>query len=309
MFNSISRREFIGKTLKTGVALSLIPGFSKIVQAAAGDIDLAVAQGEPAHAVKMVINALGGISRFVKSGQVVVLKPNMSFPNPPEWGATTHPEVVKTVAQLCLDVGAKRVMVIDYPLRRPEVVLRRAGIAQACQDMPNVHVLALTEQKFYQRVDVPNGKELHEVEIAKDVLKADVLINLPVAKSHMDTGVSLGMKNLMGLIWDREYFHQYIDLNQGIADLNTVIKPDLIIMDATRPMTTAGPGGPGKIVRLDTIIAGTNPVAVDSYTVSIAKWYGHQFSGENVKYIKAAATMGLGEIDINKLHVQHIQAS
>lgn len=309
MRNTISRRKFIGKTLKTGTALSMVSSFPGIVLATQDTgVDIAVAQGDTAHAVKMVVDALGGISRFVKSGQVVVLKPNMSFPNPPEWGSTTHPDVVKTVAQLCLDAGAKRVMVIDYPLRRPEVVMRRAGIAQACQGMPNVHVLALSEQKFYQKVEVPNGKELHEVEVARDVLQADVLINLPVAKSHMDTGVSFGMKNLMGLIWDREYFHQYIDLNQGIADLNTAIKPDLIIMDATRPMTTAGPGGPGKIVKLDTIIAGTDPVAVDSYTVPIAKWYGQQFTGSNVKYIKAAAAMGLGEIDVSKLNVKTIQA-
>lgn len=307
MENSFSRREFIGKTLKTGAALSMVSNFPAIIHAATGtDIDIAVARGDPAQAVTLVVNALGGIQRFVKSGQVVVLKPNMSFPNPPEWGSTTHPEVVKTVAQLCLDAGAKRVVVLDHPLRRPEVVMRRAGIAQACQDMPNVYVLALSEQKFYQKVEIPNGKELHEVEITKDVLQADVLINLPVAKSHMDTGVSFGMKNLMGLIWDRAYLHQFIDLNQGIADLSSVIKPDLIIMDATRPMTTAGPGGPGKIVELDTIIAGTDPVAVDSYTVPIAKWYGQQFSGQNVKYIKTAAAMNLGEIDISKLNVKSI---
>jgi uncharacterized protein (DUF362 family) len=287
----------------------MTPVFPRIVQAATETIDLAVAQGDPAQAVTMVINALGGMPRFVKSGQVVVLKPNMSWPNPPEWGTNTHPEIVKTVAQSCIDAGAKRVIVMDHPLRRPEVVMKRAGIVQACQDIPNVYVLALSEQKFYQKVPVPNGKALHEVEIAKDALQADVLINLPVAKSHMDTGVSFGMKNLMGLIWDRGYFHQYIDLNQAIADLSTAIKPDLIIMDATRPMTTAGPGGPGKIVPLDTIVAGTDPVAVDAYTVPLTEWYGHKFSGENVKYIQAATEMGLGEIDLSKLHVKKIQAS
>ncbi|MCP4399767.1 MAG: DUF362 domain-containing protein [bacterium] len=301
----LSRRKFIGNTLKTGAAIGMISTFPGIVQAAV-PIDIAVAKGEPAQAVTSVVNALGGMSRFVSSGQVVALKPNMSFPNPPEWGSTTHPTVVKTVAQLCLDAGAKRVLVLDYPLRRPEVVLRRCGIAQACQDMRNVHVLALSEQKFYQDVAVPKGQELKEVKIAKDVLNADVLINLPVAKSHMDTGVSFGMKNMMGLIWDREFFHQFIDLNQGIADLSTALKPDLIIMDATRPMTTAGPGGPGKIVQLDTIIAGTDPVGVDSYTVTLAEWYGHQFSGENVKYIQTAAAMGLGEIDLSKLHIEEI---
>lgn len=304
----ISRREFVEKTVKTGVALTLATGFPTILQASAETgFDLAVARGDTVQAVKAVIETLGGIQRFVKQGQTVVLKPNMSFPNPPEWGSTTHPDVIKTVAQLCLEAGAKRVMVIDHPLRRPEVVMRRAGIAQACQDIPNVYVFVLSEQKFYQKVAVPDGKELHEVEVARDVLQSDVLINLPVAKSHMDTGVSFGLKNLMGLIWDREYFHQYIDLNQGIADLSTLIHPDLTIMDATRPMITAGPGGPGKLVQLNTIIAGTDPVAVDAYTVPLAKWYGHQFSGKNVKYILKAAELGLGEIDVSKLNVKELE--
>ncbi|GAK57929.1 hypothetical protein U27_04901 [Candidatus Vecturithrix granuli] len=306
VFTPISRREFLAAIAKVGITMGFTSQIPFGVLAAEAPIDLAIAKGEPAQAVKLAIDVLGGIQRFVKAGQVVVLKPNMSFPNPPEWGSTTHPEVVKTVAQLCLDAGAKRVMVIDYPLRRPEVVMRRCGIPEACQGMPNVHVLALSEQKFYQPVEVPQGKALEEVKIARDVLQADVLINMPVAKSHGDTGVSLGMKNLMGLIWDRGFLHQFIDLNQGIADLGTVLKPDLIIMDATRPMTTAGPGGPGKIVQLDTIIAGTDPVAVDSYTVTITEWYGHKFSGENVKYIQNAAAMGLGEIDVSKLNIQHL---
>jgi len=308
MNKHLSRRKFIGQTLKTGAALTLASGFPGIVQASAETgFDLAVARGDTVQAVKAVIETLGGIQRFVKQGQTVVLKPNMSFPNPPEWGSTTHPDVVKTVAQLCIEAGAKRIAVIDQPLRRPEVCLRRAGIAKACQGMPNVNVLALSEQKFYQKVAVPNGKELHEVEIARDVLQADVLINLPVAKSHMATGVSFGLKNLMGLIWDREYLHQYIDLNQGIADLGTLIRPDLIVMDATRPMTTAGPGGPGKLVQLNTIVAGIDPVAVDSYTVPLAQWYDHQFSGKNVKYILKAADMGLGEIDVGKLNTKEME--
>ncbi len=309
MSEHISRRKFLGNTLKTGAALAMVSSFPTIIQASAETgFDLAVARGDMVQAVKAVIETLGGIQRFVKKGQTVVLKPNMSFPNPPEWGSTTHPDVVKTVAQLCLDAGAKWVVVIDQPLRRAEVCLRRSGIAQACQGIPNVNVFALSEQKFYQKVAIPNGKELHEVEIAKDLLQADVLINLPVAKSHMATGVSFGMKNLMGLIWDREYLHQYIDLNQGIADLSTIIQPDLIIMDATRPMMTAGPGGPGKIIQLNTIVAGTDPVAVDSYTVLLAQWYGHQFSGKNVKYILKAAELGLGEIDVSKLNVKEMEA-
>lgn len=268
--------------------------------------DLAVVKGDMARAVKAAVDTMGGIGRFVKRGQKVVLKPNMSFPNPPEWGSTTHPDIVRAVAKLCLDAGASRVAVIDQPLRRPEVCLRRSGIAAACADLSHVTVVALSEEKFYQKVSVPDGKQLREVEIARDALQADVLINIPVAKSHNATGVSVGMKNLMGLIWDREYFHQFVDLNQAVADLSTRIRPDLIIVDATRPMTTAGPNGPGKVVQLDTIVAGLDPVAVDAYTVGLTSWYGQTFAGRNVKHIQAASELGLGEMDISRLRIREL---
>jgi uncharacterized protein (DUF362 family) len=307
MKTTISRRTFLETTLKTGAALAVGAGLPSLVEASAETgFDLAVARGDTTQAVQAVVETLGGMARFVKPGQTVVLKPNMSFPNPPEWGATTHPDVVTAVARHCLQAGAKRVLVLDYPLRRPSVCLERSGITAAFEGVPNVHVQALADRKFYQPVSVPDGRELREVEIARDLLQADVLINLPVAKSHMATGVSFGMKNLMGLIWDRGYLHQYIDLNQGIADLSTVIRPDLIIMDATRPLTTAGPGGPGEIVELNTLVAGTDPVAVDAYTVSLASWYGHEFSGSNVKYIAKAAQMGLGQIEVARLKIKEI---
>lgn len=269
--------------------------------------DIAVARGAQVPAVKAVVETLGGMGRFVKQGDKVVLKPNMSFPNPPEWGSTTDPGVVRAVAQLCLDAGAGRVVVIDQPLRRPAVCLRRSGIEAVLDGMERVSVYAISEQKFYRKVSVPEGKQLKEVEIARDALDADTLISLPVAKSHNATGVSFGLKGMMGLIWDREYFHQFVDLNQAIADLATVLRPALTIVDATRALTTAGPNGPGKVVTLDTIIAATDPVAADSYTVPLAKWYGQEFTGANVKYIKAAAAMGLGEIDPSVLRIKEME--
>jgi len=131
-----------------------------------------------------------------------------------------------------------------------------------------------------------------------------VLINIPIAKSHNATGVTLGMKGLMGVIYDREYFHEKVDLNQAIADLNTVIKPDLTIIDATRVMTSGGPTGPGAVEQLDTIIAGFDPVAVDAAAISLSKWYGHSFNAKQVKHIKLAHDMGLGEINPDNLKIK-----
>jgi uncharacterized protein (DUF362 family) len=141
------------------------------------------------------------------------------------------------------------------------------------------------------------------VEVMKEVLDSPVLINLPVAKSHSATGVSMGIKGLMGLIWDRDVFHSRVNMNQALADLATVIKPQLTILDATRTLTSGGPGGPGEVKKTNLIIAGIDPIAVDSYGVSVVPWYGQAFKGRQVEHLLIAHQRGLGEIDIEQLNV------
>ena len=138
----ITRRNFL-KTVSTGIALGLTgsPSFSFAKE----EYDLAAISGEPAAATKKALEALGGISRFVKKGQRVVLKPNMSFARTPEFSATTHPLVVATVAQACMEAGAQQVLVLDHTLQRAELCLERTGIRDACKNIPGVHVLALQE--------------------------------------------------------------------------------------------------------------------------------------------------------------------
>ena len=295
-----SRRDFL-KTAAAGLALSLAgkPGFL----VAKEEHDLVVMSGDPAAATKAALEAIGGISRFVTKGKQVVLKPNMSFSNPPEWGSTTHPLVVATVAQACIDAGAQRVMVLDYPLRPAELCLKRSGIQEACKPIKGVYVLALGDRKFFREIKVPQGKVLDRVEVIKEVLDSDVLINLPQAKTHSATGVSLGIKNLMGLIWDRYSFHSRYNINQALADLATVIKPQLTILDATRAFVSGGPGGPGEVQKPNLIIAGIDPVAVDSYGVSVAPWYGQNFRGRQVEHLLVAHQRGLGQIDLEQLRI------
>ena len=108
----------------------------------------------------------------------------------------------------------------------------------------------------------------------------------------------------MGLVWDRGYIHQQVDLHQGIADLGTFIKPSLIVMDATSVLTTRGPEGPGMTEKLDTIIAGTDPVAVDSYTITLTNWNGRKYAPVDVKHIVAASEMKLGEMNLDKLKIK-----
>jgi len=296
----ITRRKFL-KTAAAGMALGLVgrPPFSFAKE----EYDLAVISGDPVAATKKALEGVGGISRFVKKGQRVVLKPNMSFARTPDFSATTHPLVVATVAQACVEVGAPQVLVLDHTLHRAELCLERAGIREACKNIPGVHVLALQERKFFREVKVPKGRVLESVEVVKEILDGDILINIPVAKSHSATGVSLGMKGLMGLVWDRESFHSQFNINQAIADLGTVIRPPLTILDATRALVSGGPGGPGEVKKPNLIIAGTDPVAVDSYGVSIVPWYGQNFRGRQVEHLLAAYEKGLGKIDIDQLKV------
>jgi uncharacterized protein (DUF362 family) len=296
----INRRDFL-KTAAAGLAWGLA-GRTEFLEAKEGH-DLVVIAGDPARATRAALEAMGGISRFVAKGKRVVLKPNMSFSNPPEWGSTTHPLVVATVAQACMDAGARRVMVLDYPLRPAELCLERSGIREACKPIKGVYVLALGDRKFFREIRVPQGRILERVEVLEEVLDSDVLINLPQAKTHSATGVSLGIKNLMGLIWDRYSFHSKYNINQALADLATVIRPQLTILDATRALVTGGPGGPGEVQKPGLIIAGIDPVAVDSYGVSVAPWYGQRFKGRQVEHLLVAHQRGLGQIDLDRLRI------
>lgn len=295
----ISRRQFL-KATAAGVAIGLA-GDPSLLHAAE-EVDLAVISGEPAAATRKALEAIGGISRFVKKGERVVIKPNMSFAKTPDFAATTHPLVVAAVAKACLEAGAREVLVLDHTLQRAELCLERTGIRDACRNMPGVHVLALQDRKFFQEIRIPLGKVLDRVEVMKDVLDS-ALISVPVAKSHSATGVSLGLKGLMGLIWDRESFHFQFNINQGIADLATAIKPRLTVLDATRAMASGGPGGPGDVKKPNLIIAGADPVAVDSYGVGIVPWYGRNFKGRQVEHLLIAHQRGVGKIDVDKLNI------
>jgi uncharacterized protein (DUF362 family) len=296
----MTRRKFL-KMAAAGTALGLVGGSS--FSFAKEEYDLAVISGEPVAATRKALEVLGGVSQFVKRGQRVILKPNMSFSRTPEFATTTHPLVVVTVAQACMEAGASQVLVLDHTLHRAELCLERAGIRDACKNISGVHVLTLQERKFFREIKIPQGKALERVEVIKEVLDNSVLINIPVAKSHSATGVSMGMKGLMGLIWDRESFHSQYNINQAIADLGTVIKPQLTILDATRALVSGGPGGPGEVKKPNLIIAGMDPVAVDSYGVSIVPWYGQNFKGRQVEHLLISHQRGLGKIEIDQLKI------
>ena len=306
---TLTRRDFLKASARTGLVLAAGHPLFYPAGKAWGTIDtdsppdLSVVTGDPEKAVLKALTLLGGMERFVKKGQKVVIKPNMSFAKTPDDAANTSPIVVATVARACIDAGAKSVLVVDHTLQKPELCFELSGIRKSCRSVKNTHVLALNDEQFYQSVPVPQGKALKQVKVMNEVMRCDVLISLPAAKSHSATGVSLGLKGLMGVIWDRKYFHAKVDLHQAIADLSSIIKPHLTLIDASRALLTGGPSGPGKVVKLNTFVAGVDPVAVDTYGVSIADWYNKKFEIGQVKHIMAAHRMGLGTIELDQLKI------
>ena len=301
---ALKRRSFLGYMAAffgATLASPFLPRWGRSETAPSSKV--VVAGGEPAAAVQAVLDALGGIDAFVKTGDRVILKPNASFPNPPEWGSTTHPEVVVAVAKLCLEAGAKRVLVVDNTLRNPEVCFQRCGIQDALKGIPEVHLLAPKSETLYREVEVPQGLSLRRTQVYQEVLEAECLINLPTAKTHSASGVSMALKNLMGLIWDRRTFHRNLDLDQAIADLASILKPSLTVMDANYALLTAGPGGPGKVEQWNRVIGSTDPLAVDAYTVSLGAWYGRKVRPDQVKHLRAAHGLGLGAIDLKGMQI------
>ncbi|VBB04959.1 Hypothetical protein LUCI_0165 [Lucifera butyrica] len=257
---------------------------------------LIVSQGnDPNSLIEKGFAALGGISALVKKGATVVLKPNFSVPRKPEEAATTNPQLVAAVVKQCLAAGAKEVKVVDYPFQSPPVCLTNSGI-KAAVEAAGGKAYAINRQNFYTQVDA-GGKILKTALFSKDVLNADVFINFPILKHHSMTQLTLGMKNMMGLVWDRGYFHR-TDLTQCIAELAAFRKPHLTIVDATRGIIDNGPTGPGTIHEWNQVIFGVDPVAVDTYAAIL---FGQKPA--DIGYITTAAQLGVGETDLSKITV------
>jgi uncharacterized protein (DUF362 family) len=297
----LSRRVF----LKTGAVTTFVSGqyFSGKVFAQEA-ADLGVAKGTDIEAaVRAAVAAVGGMEAYVKKGDRVAIKPNLSFASPTKRATTTNPETLAAVMKLSLEAGAKQVMVLDHPLQHASIIGTDSEVAKAVKETKNAILMLPTNENLYEETPIPKGKAMKSTKTAKILKEVDVLINLPVAKNHSATVVSLGIKGNLGLVYDRQAYHNCSDFFQSLADLATIIKPDLTIIDAIRALTTRGPQGPGKVVKLDMIVAGRDPVAVDSYATGITPWNNRAATGNNILYLRHAAEMGLGEIDVSKLNV------
>ncbi len=258
---------------------------------------MVIAKGkQPLEMLRQGLNKMGGIERFVKKEQLVAIKPNFSVPRKPGSGCITSPELVAELVTQCLTAGAREVRVIDYPFTNVSMCLSESGIQPAVENAGGkLFVLNQKNDRNYYQVTLP-GPVLKSVFYSRDVLDADVFINFPILKHHGSTEITLGLKNLMGLVWDRGVFHSS-DLEMGIAELGAFKKPHLNIMDAVKGIIDSGPSGPGTIREYNQIVLGTDIVGVDAYS---AELFG--LRPDRVGYIVNAASLGAGSIDWKSLN-------
>ena len=257
--------------------------------------------GEPRALVQRALEDLGGIRRFVSRQDVVVIKPNIAWDRTPEQAANTNPEVVAEVVRQCWQAGAKRVIVTDVSCNEPRRCFQRSGI-QAAARAEGAEVV-LPDPELFREVDL-GGVVLKSWSIFTPFLEADKIINLPIAKHHELTGVTLGMKNWYGILGgQRNRLHQQI--HQSLADLASFMLPTVTLLDAYRILVRNGPtGGNLEDVSLKkTMVAGTDPVALDAY-VAKAWW---NLDPEHLPYLQMAAARGLGTVDFEKLPVKFSQ--
>ncbi|MDD5699391.1 MAG: DUF362 domain-containing protein [Victivallaceae bacterium] len=302
----MERRTFLKNTaaagLFGGMALNL-PGTAasrKIPKSAQYDL-VAVRGGQPAEMFDRGIAALGGMDHFVKSGQTVVVKPNIGWAKPPEAGADTNPELVKRIIEHCFRAGAKTVYVLDHTCDAWQDCYNKSGIAEAAK-AAGAKVLCGNYKKDYRPVEVPDGKRLNRALVHGAVLDCDVFINVPVLKNHGGAIMTAAMKNLMGIVWDRRYFHRH-DLQQCIADFVMARKPDLNVVDAFRVMKNGGPRG----LRLEDVLEmsyqllSTDIVAVDT---AASKIIG--IPAARIPHLRMGQELKLGTMNLDELSIKRI---
>jgi len=266
--------------------------------------DLVVVRGSDIEAMlRRALEAFGGIQTFVPSGARVVIKPNICAAVPPEYAVTTNPWLVGALVRLCLEAGASQVVVMDLPIRGSgETAYTTSGIREQVEAAGGR--MEVMNALGFQAVAIPQGRRLKAASVYQPAREAEVLINVPIAKDHSTTRLTLGMKNLMGLVPDRDrgVMHR-MDIHQTIADLASLIRPKLTIIDAIRILTAGGPvnNDLNAVERRDTIIVSPDMVAADSYATSL---FG--LTPDDIGYISLAANMGLGRKDWQALHVQEI---
>lgn len=310
----MDRKDFLKTLAVTGVAgtVSLRGTLSVMAQTAAGPSEppfdlVAVMGGEPDVMFREGIAALGGMEQFIKPGMKVVVKPNIGWDKVPELSANTNPILVAAIVKACLAAGAKEVTVFDHTCDEWRACYRSSEIEKLATDA-GAKVVNGNDESDYREISLPNGKSLKSAKVHRAILDCDAWINVPVLKNHGGAKMTIAMKNLMGIVWDRQFFHRN-DLQQCIADMCTLTKPPVLnIVDAYRVMKTNGPRGTNAsdVVQPKGLFLSTDIVAIDT---AATKFFGQieTMTVEEVGHLAAGESLGLGTTKVDSLKVKRIR--
>ncbi|MDY0098314.1 MAG: DUF362 domain-containing protein [Bacteroidales bacterium] len=305
----MKRRDFFNKSLRAGMAAGAayaVGGYEKLLMPSPGapKYDMvAVMGGTPESMFDLGIQELGGAGAFVGKGQKVLIKPNIGWDVIPELAANTNPMLVKRVIEHCLKAGAKEVYVLDHSIDNWLNTYKNSGIERAAKSA-GAKVVPANSESYYHGIEIPAGVKLKKAKVHELLLETDVYINVPVVKDHNSTRMSCSLKNSMGLVWDRGFWHAN-DLHQCIADFALFEKkPSLNIIDCYNVIVKHGPQGVSKedVVMMKSLILTTDWVAGDT---AAARMLGAE--PERIDYLTIAYKMGLGNMKLDSLNIRRIK--
>ena len=297
----MTRRNFV-KTIGAGaLAVAAAPLYPALSFASSGKSpDLVAVKGDSIEEIlKKGLKEFGGLP--VKKGDKVCIKPNMAWAVTPEGAANTNPEVLTVLIEEAFNAGASEVYVFDNPCDDQATVQEKSGL-KAAAEKAGAKVADAKNEKDYRKVKIPEGKTLQSTQVHKLILDSDVFINVPILKHHGGAGMSCAMKNLMGAVWDRRWWHLK-GLNQCIADSCIAVKPTLNVVDAYKVMLNGGPRGnnSSQFKMHKTILISKDIVAIDAAS---AKTFGT--SPEGFDYIPMGAAHGVGTLDLDSLNIKRL---
>jgi len=304
----MKRRDFIAGAAAAGLvgassyAFGNLNTFTPANPALPYDL-VAVRGGEPEAMFDKAIQSLGGMQAFVKKGQKVVIKPNIGWDAPPERAANTNPNLVKRIVKSCFEAGAKQVYVFDNTCDNWTNCYKNSGIEKAVKDAGGT-LVGGNSKGYYQPINVVRGKRLKDALVHELILESDVFINVPVLKNHGSADLTISMKNLMGIVWDRGYWHRN-DLHQCIADFATWRKPTLNIVDAYRVMLRNGPKGVSveDVITMKQLLISADMVAIDAAATKI---WDPKKDPATVPYIAKAHELKAGNMNLSQLNINRI---
>jgi uncharacterized protein (DUF362 family) len=311
----LSRADFLKLVGAAAVGVAFLPGAEELLDGVVGEgavaqaarraVDISVAVGRSLNAghvakiTRTAIANLGGMGQFVGSGDDVIVKPNIGWAHAPKYATTTNPTVVAVVVQEALRAGAKRVRVMDHPCGGGETY-SASGIKTAVTRVGGK--MQVMSGSRYRSYSIPKGRSIKSWQVYRDIMECDVLIDAPIVKDH-STRITIGCKNLMGCCDNMGGLHD--ELDQRIADITSLIHPDLTVVDGTRVRLHNGPSGTdlGSVRNRFTVIASADVVAADAY----ASKYLMNIAPAAVPHLKNAATMGVGRIDLGGMSIKKVK--